>query len=187
MAALETPVCDFGMRAPDFHLLGVDGRSWALADVCGKNATVVMFLCNHCPFVKAAIGRIIRDARDLVAHDVGFVAIMSNDTAAYPADSYENMQQWATENDFPFPYLLDDTQDVARAYGAVCTPDFFGYNADLELQYRGRLDAGRTEPPPAGAPRELYDAMKEIARSGNGPAEQTPSIGCSLKWAVRSG
>ncbi|MDH3646326.1 MAG: thioredoxin family protein [Gammaproteobacteria bacterium] len=182
MAALETPICDFGVPAPDFALVGVDGRTWTLADVRGRTGTVVMFICNHCPFVKAAIGRMIHEANELAGHGVSFVAIMSNDTATYPADSYENMQRWAAENDFPFPYLIDEMQDVARAYGAVCTPDFFGYNADLELQYRGRLDAGRTEPPPAGAPRELYEAMKEIARTGKGPTVQTPSIGCSIKW-----
>ncbi|MBT8135780.1 MAG: thioredoxin family protein [Gammaproteobacteria bacterium] len=183
MAALETPVCDFGAPAPDFELAGVDGRRWSLADVRGENGTLVMFICNHCPFVKSAIDRIIRDARELAGQGVGSVAIMSNDTATYPADSFDNMRHWAKELDFPFPYLIDETQDVARAYGAVCTPDFFGYNADLELQYRGRLDAGRTGPPPAGAPRDLYQAMAMVAATGKGPQEQTASIGCSIKWA----
>ncbi|MDH3587882.1 MAG: thioredoxin family protein [Gammaproteobacteria bacterium] len=183
MAALETPVCDFGAPAPDFGLRGVDGRTWSLADVRGEKGTVVMFICNHCPFVKAAIDRIIRDAQDLARQGVNTVAIMSNDTVTYSADSFDNMRRWAEELAFPFPYLIDETQDVAHAYGAVCTPDFFGYDADLGLQYRGRLDAGRTAAPPAGAPRELYDAMLAVAATGNGPREQTPSIGCSIKWA----
>lgn len=182
MAAVETPVCNFDWPAPDFSLPGVDGRTWALADVRGERGTVVMFICNHCPFVKASVDRIIRDTRDLAAAGVGSVAIMSNDTVAYPADSFANMRAWAAEKDFPFPYLLDESQQVARDYGAVCTPDFFGFDADLGLQYRGRLDAGRVEPPPAGAARELYDAMLQVADTGRGPAEQVPSIGCSIKW-----
>ncbi len=185
MAALETPVCEFGLAAPDFRLPGVDGRDWSLEQIRGSHATLVMFICNHCPFVKAAIGRIIDDMRALADHGVAAAAIMSNDTVAYPADSFDNMKAWAEKLDFPFPYLLDETQEVARAYGAVCTPDFFGYNADLELQSRGRLDAGRTEPPPPGAQRELLEAMKSIAAVGRGPREQTPSIGCSIKWAAR--
>ena len=183
MAALETPICEFGLAAPDFRLPGVDGRDWSLEQIRGGHGTLVMFICNHCPFVKAAIGRIIGDARELAGHGVATAAIMSNDTAAYPADSFDNMRAWARELDFPFPYLLDADQEVARAYGAVCTPDFFGYNADLELQYRGRLDEGRTGPPPPDAPRELLEAMKEIAAVGRGPLEQIPSIGCSIKWA----
>ena len=183
MAALETPICEFGALAPDFTLLGVDDRRWSLADVRGENGTVMMFICNHCPYVKAAIGRMIDDARALLEHGVATVAIMPNDTVAYPADSFERMKQWAADLDFPFPYLIDDSQDVARAYGAICTPDFFGYNGDLELQYRGRLDVGRMEAPVPGAPRDLYDAMVGVARTGKGPVEQTPSIGCSIKWA----
>lgn len=182
MAALETPICNFGAAAPDFSLRGVDERQWALADVRGEKGTLIMFICNHCPFVVASIGRIMRDVRELAGHGVSAVAIMSNDTVSYPADSFENMQVWAKELEFPFPYLIDEDQAVARAYGAVCTPDFFGYNADLGLQYRGRLDAGRTSAPPVGSPRELYDGMLAIARTGQGPAEQTPGIGCSIKW-----
>lgn len=179
--AAETPICDFGRKAPDFDLPGVDGRNWTLADVRGPRGTLVMFLCNHCPYVLAAIPRIVRDMADLKAHGIGAVAIMSNDTAAYPQDGFDNMKRFAAQHGFGFPYLYDESQAVARAYGAVCTPDFFGFNADLELQYRGRLDAGRTQPVP-DAPRELYHAMCRIADCGTGPADQIPSMGCSIKW-----
>ena len=182
MAALETPVCDFGRPAPSFSLPGVDGRTWDLEAVRGQKGTLVMFICNHCPFVKSAIDRIVRDVRELADHGIGTVAIMSNDTDAYPADSFENMKAWSRQLQFPFPYVLDATQEVAQAYGAVCTPDFFGYDADLGLQYRGRLDDGRTGPPSDGAPRELFEAMLQVSRTGKGPASQTPSIGCSIKW-----
>lgn len=182
MAAKQTPVCEFGLSAPPFSLQGVDGREWDLDLVRGKNGTLVMFICNHCPFVRSAIDRIIRDCTELAQHGVSSVAIMSNDTEAYPDDDFGQMQLWAQRLNFPFPYLIDPTQSVARAYGAVCTPDFFGYNADLQLQYRGRLDDGRAGSPSPGAPRELYEAMLQVARTGKGPTQQTPSIGCSIKW-----
>ncbi len=182
MAALETPVCDFGRPAPDFALPGVDGKVWTLQDCRGEKGLLVMFICNHCPYVKAVRDRIVRDARELLDHGVRSVAIMSNDPTEYPEDSFENMQRVARELGFPFPYLLDESQAVARAYGAVCTPDFFGYNADLQLQYRGRLDASRKDMAPAGARRDLFEAMVAVARTGQGPAEQIPSIGCSIKW-----
>ena len=169
------------MRAPDFDLLGVDGKRRNLAAVRGPNGLVVMFICNHCPYVKAVIDRIVRDCRDLSAQGVGSVAVMSNDPTEYPEDSFENMKRIAHEKGFPFPYLLDETQEVARAYGAACTPDFFGFNAGLELQYRGRLDASRRDPVP-NARRELFEAMVQIANSGIGPKEQIASIGCSIKW-----
>jgi hypothetical protein len=140
-----------------------------------------MFICNHCPYVKAVRERLIRDCADLAAHGVGSVAIMSNDPADYPEDSFENMRKVAAQYRYPFPYVIDETQNVARAYGAVCTPDFFGYNAALALQYRGRIDASGREAA-AKARRELFDAMAQIARTGNGPAEQIASIGCSIKW-----
>jgi len=181
MVALETPVCDFGLKAPDFRLKGTDGKEYTLADVAGENGTLVMFICNHCPYVKAVIDRIVSDCAALKALGVNTVAIMANDTEKYPADSFENMAVFAKEHDFGFPYLIDETQDVAKAYGAVCTPDFFGYNAELGLQYRGRLDASGREAVP-DARRELLDAMTLVAKTGNGPQEQTPSIGCSIKW-----
>ena len=182
MVALNPPVCDFGLPAVDFDLPGTDGRRHTLADCRGPNGLLVMFICNHCPFVKAVIDRIVRDCRELAALGIGSVAIMSNDVAVYPEDSFENMALLAQRLDFPFPYLHDETQSVARAYGAVCTPDFFGYNASLELQYRGRLDASGRNPAPPDAPRELFAAMRPIAETGLGPREQTASIGCSIKW-----
>ena len=182
MVALNPPVCEFGLAAVNFDLPGTDGRRHTLADCRGPNGLLVMFICNHCPFVKAVIDRIVRDCHELAALGVGSVAIMSNDVAVYPEDSFENMALLAQRLDFPFLYLHDETQSVARAYGAVCTPDFFGYNANLELQYRGRLDASGRNPAPPDAPRELFAAMRLIAETGLGPREQTASIGCSIKW-----
>ena len=181
MPAMTTPVCDFGWKAPDFALEGTDGRRYTLADCAGERATLVMFLCNHCPFVKAVIDRIVRDVGALAGHGIGAVAIMPNDTAAYPADSFDNMKRFAATHGFGFPYLIDRSQEVARAYDAVCTPDFFGFDSALGLQYRGRLDASRMEPV-QGARRELFEAMVQIAETGQGPAEQLPSMGCSIKW-----
>ncbi|MFZ5556320.1 MAG: thioredoxin family protein [Pseudomonadota bacterium] len=180
--AAETPVCNFGWKAVDFDLPGVDGKRYSLASVRGRNGLLVMFICNHCPYVKAVRSRIVRDCRDLARHGIGAIAIMSNDPAEYPEDSFDEMVRVARELDFPFPYVLDASQDVARAYGAACTPDFFGFNADLELQYRGRLDASRKEAAPEDARRDLYEAMVQVARTGEGPREQIPSIGCSIKW-----
>lgn len=182
MVALNPPVCDFGQPAIDFDLPGTDGNRHTLASCRGPNGLLVMFICNHCPYVKAIIDRLIRDCHELAKHGIGCVAIMSNDIAEYPEDAPDNMRRWATELAFPFPYLLDESQEIARAYGAVCTPDFFGYNAQLELQYRGRLDASGRNPAPPEARRELFEAMLEIARNGRGPAAQSASIGCSIKW-----
>jgi peroxiredoxin len=182
MVSMETPICDFGQPAVDFNLPGVDGRHWSLQDCRGENGLLVMFICNHCPYVKAVRERIVRDARDLLDYGIKSVAIMANDPTQYDEDSFENMQRVAAQFDFPFPYLLDETQAVAQAYGAVCTPDFFGYNKDLQLQYRGRLDASRKETAPADARRDLFEAMVQIARNGQGPHEQIPSMGCSIKW-----
>jgi len=179
--AAETPICNFGEPATPFDLPGVDGRRYTLADVRGPNGLLVMFICNHCPYVKAVLDRIIRDVKDLKEHGIGAIAINANDPINYPDDSFENMQRIAKEKQFPFPYVLDETQEVARAYGAVCTPDFFGYDKDLGLQYRGRLDASKTTPVP-GAIRELYEAMVQVAETGKGPEEQIPSMGCSIKW-----
>ena len=182
MVSTETPVCDFGRPAPDFNLPDTDGRRWSLAELRGNNGLLVMFICNHCPYVKAVRDRLLRDARELKALGVNSVAIMSNDPSEYPEDSFENMGAVARELDFPFPYLYDETQQVAKTYGAVCTPDFFGYNADLKLQYRGRLDESRKAPVP-NARRELFEAMKQIAQTGHGPKDQIPSMGCSIKWS----
>ena len=182
MASLETPVCDFGKPAPDFSLPGTDGRIWTLQDCQGPQGLLVMFICNHCPYVKAIQDRIVRDTRELRELGVYSVAIMSNDTVNYPDDSFDNMKGVAERWGYPFPYLYDETQAVARAYGAVCTPDFFGYNNRLELQYRGRLDASRREVNPPDLPRELFDAMKQVAATGKGPEQQVPGIGCSIKW-----
>lgn len=182
MVSLQTPVCDFGWKAVDFDLPGVDGKRWTLADARGPNGLLVMFICNHCPYVKAILERLVRDTRELRAHGVNTLAIMSNDPAEYAEDSFDNMKKVAREFDFPFPYAWDETQEIAKAYGAVCTPDFFGFNAALELQYRGRFDASRKETAPAGARRDLFEAMAEVARGELGPREQIPSMGCSIKW-----
>lgn len=182
MAAATPPVCDFGWKAPGFCLPGTDGRSWTFDELRGPNGTLIMFICNHCPYVIAIRDRIIRDARDLQALGIGVAAISANDAAAYPDDSFENMRALAQAEGFPFPYLHDESQEVARAYGAVCTPDFFGFDAQDGLQYRGRLDASRREAGPADLRRDLYEAMKQVAETGAGPADQIASIGCSIKW-----
>ncbi len=180
--ATPAPICDFGWTAPDFTLPGTDGKTYALADIAGPNGTLVMFICNHCPYVIGALDRIKRDARELQALGIGVAAVCSNDADAYPDDSFPKMRDLATAESLPFPYLHDADQSVARAWGAVCTPDFFGFNADLSLQYRGRIDAGGRNAPPEGAPRELFEAMRRVAETGHGPAEQMPSMGCSIKW-----
>jgi peroxiredoxin len=182
MVSTPTPVCDFGWKASDFDLPGVDGKRYSLAAAGGPNGLLVMFICNHCPYVKAVIDRIVRDTRKLATLGIGSIAIMSNDPGEYPEDSWDNMVKVAKDFDFPFPYVLDETQKIAQAYGAVCTPDFFGFNAQLELQYRGRLDESRKETAPAGVRRDLFEAMKQVAQTGQGPREQIPSIGCSIKW-----
>ena len=180
--AEATPICNFGWKAPSFSLPGVDGKTYSLDDLKGQNGTLVMFICNHCPYVKAVIDRIVRDAAELKSCGINTVAISSNDAAHYPDDSFDNMKRFARAHGFTFPYLYDESQRVARAYDAVCTPDFFGFNDKLELQYRGRLDASRKEAGPADARRELFEAMKDIAETGEGPRQQTPSMGCSIKW-----
>ena len=179
--AQTAPICDFGRPALDFDLEGTDGKRYGLQDVKGANGLLVMFICNHCPYVKAILERLVRDTGELKSHGVGSVGIMPNDTQSYPDDSFDSMKRVAERYGFPFPYVIDRTQEVARAYEAVCTPDFFGFNKDLELQYRGRLDVSRTTPV-ANARRELFEAMLGIARTGRGPEEQTASLGCSIKW-----
>ena len=157
-------------------------ETYALDDVTGENGTVIVFICNHCPYVKAVIDRLVADARVSCGEGVGFAASARTTPRTYPDDSFANMKQFAKRHDFPFPYLHDESQAVARAYGAVCTPDYFGYDPDRKLKYRGRLDEGRTEPPPTGARRELVEAMRAIAATGRAPSDQIPSIGCSIKW-----
>ena len=182
MVSLETPVCEFGKPVVDFSLPGVDGKIWTAESARGEKGLLVMFICNHCPYVKSIRERIVRDARELMDHGVNSVAIMSNDPAEYAEDSFANMQKVARDFDFSFPYLLDETQQVAKAYGAVCTPDFFGYNDKMQLQYRGRLDESRKETAAADVKRDLFDAMKQAALTGSGPEQQIPSMGCSIKW-----
>lgn len=182
MVSTETPVCEFGLAAPDFELRGIDGRTWSRDDCRGPNGLLVMFICVHCPYVQAVNEKLVRDATELMSLGVNSVAIMPNDTEYYPEDSIENMKRVADELGYPFPYLKDETQQVARAYGAVCTPDFFGYNSNMELQYRGRLDSSGRWPGQGDEKRELYQAMKQVAATGKGPEHQIPSIGCSIKW-----
>jgi len=181
MPVVENPICDFGWKARDFALKGTDGRTYSLKDVRGEKGTLVVFLCNHCPYVRAVIDRLVGEVNALNAIGIGAIAIMPNDTTISPGDSFDKMKAFAKEHDFTFPYAIDETQATARAYGAVCTPDFFGFNGNDELQYRGRLDASKTTLVP-NARRELYEAMKRIAETGNGPKEQIPSMGCSIKW-----
>lgn len=179
--AATAAICDFGWKAVDFSLEGIDGRTYTLSDVRGPNGTLVMFICNHCPYVQSIIGRIVRDVADLKPLGIGAIGIMPNDTEAYPEDSFDQMQAFAELHGLNFPYVIDRTQEVAKAYDAVCTPDFFGFNGDLELQYRGRLDESKTTPI-KDARRELFEAMRMVAQTGKGPAEQTASMGCSIKW-----
>ena len=181
MAAVP-PVCDFDWPAPDFRLPATDGSTHSLSDVSGPNGVVIAFICNHCPYVLAVLDRIIRDARDLSELGVGFAAICANDATTHPADSFENMARMAEENGLPFPYLHDEDQSVARAYGAACTPDFFGLNSDMKLQYRGRFDASRNKAGPEDLRRDLFEAMRLVAETGKGPADQIASMGCSIKW-----
>lgn len=180
--AVETPICDFGWKAPSFTLPGTDGRVYSLADIAGPRGTLVMFICNHCPYVQAVVDRIVRDARELQAMGIGVAAISSNDAVTYPEDSFDNMKKVAVKYGFTFPYLYDESQSVARAYDAVCTPEFFGFDAMLGLQYRGRLDASRKEAGPKDLRRDLFLAMKQVVETGQGPAQQIPSMGCSIKW-----
>ena len=181
MVSLTTPPGRLGADAPAFDLPGIDGKRHTLDSSRGPNGLVVMFICNHCPYVKASVDKIVRDARDLAAAGVGCIAVMSNDPAEYPEDSFANMQAVAARHGFGFPSVVDATQEVARAYGAVCTPDFFGFDRELRLVYRGRLDASGRSPDPT-AVRELCPAMLAVARGEPAPAVQHPSIGCSIKW-----
>ena len=179
--AVETPICDFGWKGVDFSLPGIDGKNYTLGDVAGPKGLLVMFLCNHCPYVKRIAPRLGAEVRAIGALGIGAIGIMANDVSRYPEDSLENMEVFARSHDFSFPYVIDESQETARAYGAACTPDFFGFNGSLELQYRGRLDdVGAREAPVTQ--RELFEAMKTIAETGQGPADQIASMGCSIKW-----
>ena len=180
--AEHPPICDFGWKAREFELPGTDGKTWTLQDVRGKRGTLIMFICNHCPYVKSIIDRIVRDVSGLQSQDIGVAAICSNDATTHLDDSFEKMKIFAESNNFTFPYLHDESQQIARSYDAVCTPDFFGFNANLELQYRGRLDESGRMAASKDARRELFEAMKIIAETGAGPAEQTASMGCGIKW-----
>ncbi len=182
MVSMQTPVCEFGLAAPDFDLPGIDGQRYKLENSRGPNGLLVMFICNHCPYVKAVIDRICRDTAELKSLGIGSIAIMSNDPTEYPEDAWLNMLRIARELNFPFPYVWDESQQVAKDYGAICTPDFFGYNAQLQLQYRGRLDESRKDAATPTAKRELFEAMRQIAQTGQGPRQQIPSMGCSIKW-----
>jgi len=179
---VQTPICDFGKKALPFELNSTDNKIISLEDIKGKNGTLIMFICNHCPYVKAITKEMVEDCAELKKIGVNSVAICSNDSVNYPEDSFENMIKFSNENKFSFPYLIDETQEVAKAYDAVCTPDFFGYNKNLELQYRGRLRELKNYVPVKDGDSELLQAMKKIAESGEGPIDQIPSAGCSIKW-----
>ena len=182
MALTKTPVCDFGKKAEEFKLKSINNKLISLDDIKGEKATLIMFICNHCPYVKAIIKDLTKDCNELKKEGINSVAIMSNDTKNYPEDSFENMIEFAKKNQFSFPYLVDETQEIARTYDAVCTPDFFGYNKNLELQYRGRLRELKNLIPVRDGDSDLFNAMKQIAETGKGPENQTPSAGCSIKW-----
>lgn len=170
------------IKAPNFNLPATDGKEYSLSDIMGENGAVIVFICNHCPYVKAITSRLVADANLLAKEGIGFAAICSNDANNYPEDSFENMKLFVQNEGFTFPYLHDESQQVAKDWEAVCTPDFYGLNADGIIKYRGRLDEGRKDPPPTGAKRDLLEAMKEIAKTGKFSGEQLPSAGCSIKW-----
>ena len=182
MALTKTPICDFGKKADNFELKSIDNKIISLNDTKGENGTLIMFICNHCPYVLAVINNVVEDCKELENDGIKSIAIMSNDPSRYEEDSFDNMIKFSKNNDFNFPYLIDETQEVAKTYGAVCTPDFFGYNKDLELQYRGRIRELKNLKPIQNGDSELKNAMKMIAKTNKGPNEQFPSMGCSIKW-----
>ena len=182
MALTKTPICDFGKKADNFELKSIDNKIISLNDAKGENGTLIMFICNHCPYVLAVINNVVEDCKELENNGVKSIAIMSNDPKRYEEDSFDNMIKFSKNHNFNFPYVIDETQEVAKTYGAVCTPDFFGYNKDLELQYRGRIRELKNLKPIENGDSELKNAMKMIAKSNNGPKEQFPSMGCSIKW-----
>ena len=180
--AATPPVCDFGWKAPDFTLPATDGKTYSFRDIAGENGALIMFICNHCPYVLSVLDRIVRDGNALRDIGIGVAAICANDATEYPADSFPKMVELAAREGFAFPYLHDESQEVAKAYDAACTPDFFGFNAAGELQYRGRLDASQRQAAGKDARRELFEAMKQVAQTGAGPKDQIASMGCSIKW-----
>ena len=182
MALTKTPICDFGKKADYFELKSIDNKIISLNDVKGENGTLIMFICNHCPYVLAVIKNVVEDCKELAIDGIKSIAIMSNDPKRYEEDSFDNMVKFSKNHNFNFPYVIDETQEVAKTYGAVCTPDFFGYNKDLELQYRGRIRELQNLKPTKNGDSELKRAMKMIAKSNKGPNEQFPSMGCSIKW-----
>ena len=182
MTLTKTPICDFGKKAENFELKSTENKIITLNDAKGQNGTLIMFICNHCPYVKAVIEDIVNDCKTLENDGIRSIAIMSNDTKNYPEDSFDNMIKFAKNNKFNFPYLIDETQETAKKYGAVCTPDFFGYNKNLELQYRGRVRELKDLKPVRNSESDLLKAMKMVAKTDKGPEEQTPSMGCSIKW-----
>ncbi len=184
MTLTKTPFCNFNEEAVDFELSDINGKMWSLADCRGENGTLVMFICNHCPYVKAIQNNLVEDTRKLIEVGVNSVAIMSNDPRDYPEDSFENMKKISEKYNFPFPYLFDETQKIAKAYNAVCTPDFFGYNKLLKLQYRGRFDASGMPHAKKNTRHDLLEAMLQVAKTSKGPEEQIPSVGCSIKWKI---
>ena len=179
---IQTPICDFGKKAIPFELKSTDDKILKLEDITGKNGTLIMFICNHCPYVKAVTKDIVEDCKNLENFGISSIAICSNDSVNYPEDSFDNMVKFAKGNNFGFPYLTDETQEVAKAYDAVCTPDFFGYNKNLELQYRGRMRELKKLIPVRSGESDLFQAMKQIAETGKGPMEQITSAGCGIKW-----
>ena len=182
MTLTKTPICDFGKKAETFKLNSTDNKIVSLNDIKGENGTLIMFICNHCPYVKAVIEDIVQDCKKLEKVRIKSVAIMSNDVKNYPEDSFENMIKFSQNHNFNFPYLFDETQEVAKNYGAVCTPDFFGYNGNLELQYRGRIRELKELKPVRGGDSDLFEAMKQVSETGKGPVNQVPSMGCNIKW-----
>jgi len=182
MPEKTTPICEYGQNAYDLKLSCTNGKTWTLDSLKGERGLLLFFICNHCPFVKAIVPKLVKVTNTLIDHGINSVGIMSNDVSDYPEDSFDNMARVAKKNNFSFPYLYDETQEIAKKYGAVCTPDFFGYNASLELQYRGRLDATRMAETSHDLEPELLNAMINIAQTGQGPIDQNPSVGCSIKW-----
>ncbi len=182
MVLTKTPICNFGEKANSFELKGTDNKIHKLDELVGRKGTLVMFICNHCPYVKAVIKEIVKDCKSLEEEGVNSIAIMSNDTKDYPEDSFENMVSFKKEHGFKFPYLIDETQNIAKKYGAVCTPDFFGYNDKLELQYRGRIRELKNLKPVGNLESDLVQAMRQIIKTGEGPKKQIPSMGCNIKW-----